>query len=111
MVHSYLEVVQFVDKHVCPECNGLSYIDDLELGDISGHMWPCTACNSTGFKNGQFSLHVIIDKPSRKDNDQANLFAFTHPAIAGVIYQPGAICCGINKCPCKGSANPTTACC
>lgn len=67
-MHSYLEVAQYLDNHVCTECSGSGKCDDLEPGDISGNEWTCTKCNGTGFENGQFSLHVIIDKPVKKCN-------------------------------------------
>lgn len=64
-MNSYREVAQYLDNHVCPECNGTGKVNDADIGDIYFHEWTCTGCNGTGFKNGQFSLHVIVDKPPK----------------------------------------------
>lgn len=71
-MHSYQEVHQYLKNHKCPECGGLGECDDAEPGDIGFNTWVCPKCNGTGFKGGQFSLHVIIEKPVQCKHEWAS---------------------------------------
>ena len=61
----YSDELSKLKSSQCIHCYGSGKCDDSDLGDISCNEWECTHCRGTGFADGVYSSHIIIDKRSK----------------------------------------------